>query len=73
MSDGGLAINGYVVRAIQVNTAGTVLATRLSAVQPPATRVLTMVLPAGLYQFEVIAQNALGRTVSSRSTRVTAQ
>jgi hypothetical protein len=73
-SNGGLAINGYVVSALRINAAGTVVGTVTSAVQPATARSLSMTLPAGNYRFTVRARNTLGLgTASARSNLVTAQ
>ncbi len=73
-SNGGLAINGYVVVALRLNAAGTVLARTTSAVQPATARGLIMTLTAGNYRFTVQARNALGLSVASvRSNLVTAR
>jgi len=73
-SNGGSAVNGYVVIAQRISGAGTVVGTVTSAVQASTTRSLVMTLPAGNYQFTVRARNVLGLGVSSaRSNLVTAR
>jgi Fibronectin type III domain len=73
-SNGGSAVTGYVVRALQMSATGTVLATTTSAVQPGSARALTMTLPAGNYRFTVQAKNKAGSSPqSARSNQVAAQ
>jgi FtsP/CotA-like multicopper oxidase with cupredoxin domain len=73
-SNGGAAIDGYVVYALRVNSAGTVLSTVTSRVQAATVRSLTMVLPAGSYRFVVRARNVAGLGPSSaRSNMVSAR
>lgn len=65
-STGGSALTGYRVSALRLDAAGTVLATTLSAVQPPTARSLTMTLPvAGSYRFTVAALNSVGSGAGS--------
>ncbi len=53
---------------------GAASATTVSAVLPATQRSLAMVLPAGTYQFTVVATNALGNSpASARSNLVTAR
>ena len=74
VSNGGLAINGYVVTALRINAAGTVLATTTSAVQAATIRSLSMTLIAGNYRFTVQARNPVGLgAASGRSNLVTAR
>ena len=74
VSNGGLAINGYVVTALRINAAGTVLATTTSAVQAATVRSLSMTLVAGNYRFTVRARNPVGLgAASGRSNLVTAR
>ena len=73
-SDGGAAINGYVVTAMRINTRGAVISQTNSVTQHFSVRTLTMTLPAGNYQFVVRARNAMGLSAySARSQLVTAQ
>jgi hypothetical protein len=73
-SNGGSAVSGYVVRALQMSATGTVLATTTSAVQPASARQLMMTLPAGNYRFTVQAKNKAGSgPQSARSNLVVAQ
>ena len=73
-SNGGSAVTGYVVRALQMSATGTVLATTTSAVQPASARQLAMTLPAGNYRFTVQAKNKAGSSPqSARSNQVVAQ
>jgi Ca2+-binding RTX toxin-like protein len=60
VSNGGLAVNGYVVTALRLNAAGAVVARYNSAVQGPGVRALSMALPAASYRFAVRARNGLG-------------
>ena len=72
---GGSPITGYRVTALRLNTAGTVLATTVSAVQPATARQLVMTLPVtGNYRFTVQAVNAVGNSAqSARSNLVAAR
>jgi hypothetical protein len=73
-SNGGAAINGYVVTALRLNAAGRVLGQTTSAVQPATLRALTMRLAAGNYRFVVRARNPVGLGANSaRSNLVTAR
>jgi Fibronectin type III domain len=65
VSNGGVAIDGYVVTALRVDAAGTVLARTTSLVQPAASRALVMALTAGNYRFTVQARNTRGLGVAS--------
>jgi hypothetical protein len=74
VSNGGSAINGYVVTALRVNAAGAVVSQTTSAVQTASARALTMTLRAGSYRFVVRARNRLGLgAASTRSNRVSAR
>ncbi|MCW2601473.1 MAG: heme peroxidase [Frankiales bacterium] len=72
----GSAVTGYVVTALRMSSPApnaTVLS-RTSVLQGPTVRVLVMVLPAGVYRFEVNARNAVGQGPASlRSNAVTAR
>ena len=72
---GGSPITGYRVTALQMSSAGTVLASTVSGDLPVTSRSLTMTLPvAGNYRFTVQAINAAGVGASSaRSNRVAGQ
>jgi glucose/arabinose dehydrogenase len=73
-SNGGSAVIGYVVRALQISATGTVLATTTSPVQPASARQLAMTLQTGNYRFTVHASNGAGSGLQSdRSNLVTAQ
>jgi hypothetical protein len=65
VSNGGLAVNGYVVTALRLNAAGAVVARYNSAVQGPGVRALSMALPAASYRFAVRARNGLGLSAFS--------
>jgi hypothetical protein len=65
VSNGGLAVNGYVVTALRLNARGAVVARYSSAVQGPAVRALTMALPAASYRFAVRARNGVGLSAYS--------
>jgi hypothetical protein len=70
---GGSAINGYVVRGLRLNAAGTVLSTTTSAVLPATARTFQMTLPVSgaTYRFTVQARNAVGLGAqSARSNQV---
>ena len=73
--NGGSAITGYRVLAQRTDTAGgAILSTTTSALLAPATRQLVVTLPAGTYQFQVRAVNAVGPgPLSARSNLVTAR
>jgi hypothetical protein len=67
-------VTGYVVRALRISAAGTVVATIKSAAQPGSARQLTMTLSAGTYRFTVQASNKAGPgPQSARSNPVVAQ
>ena len=72
---GGSPITGYRVTALQMSSAGTVLASTVSGDLPVTSRSLDMTLPvAGNYRFTVQAINAAGVGASSaRSNRVAGQ
>jgi len=73
-SDGGSAINGYVVTALRLNAAGAVVGQTVSAVQPAAATSLTMTLARSKYRFVVRARNTLGLGAeSARSNLVAAR
>ncbi len=74
-NNGGSPITGYRVIALQVNVAGgAAISTTQSAIQSPVTSTLQMALPAGNYQFTVVAINAIGQSVrSARSNLVDAR
>jgi hypothetical protein len=73
-SDGGAAINGYVVTALRMSATGAVLSATNSAFQPATARSLQMTLTAGNYRFVVRARNAAGLSLNSvRSNLVTAR
>jgi Ca2+-binding RTX toxin-like protein len=65
VSNGGLAVNGYVVTAVRLNARGAVVARYNSAVQGPGVRALSMALPAANYRFAVRARNSLGLSAYS--------
>ena len=74
MSNGGLAINGYLVTALRFNAAGTLVGSVGSSLQGATVRSLTMVLPAGSYRFVVQARNGVGLgAISARSNLVSAR
>ncbi|MFM6849405.1 MAG: fibronectin type III domain-containing protein, partial [Terrabacter sp.] len=70
--NGGSAITGYVVTALQLNAAGAVIGTTVSATQPATATQLVMTLPViGNYRFTVQAINAVGGGAqSARSNQV---
>jgi hypothetical protein len=73
-SNGGLAINGYVVTVRRMNTAGKVVWQISSPVMNLRVRSLTMTLPKGNYRFLVRARNGLGLSApSARSNLVAAR
>ena len=73
-NNGGSAITGYRVFALQFNAAGTLVATTQSVVQPANARTLQMTLAAGNYRFQVTAINAVGQSVrSAQSNQVAAR
>jgi hypothetical protein len=73
-SNGGSAVNGWVVRALRMSSTGAVLATTTSAKLSSGTRSLTMTLPAGNYRFTVQAVNVIGAgPESARSNQVAAR
>jgi hypothetical protein len=65
LSNGGLAVNGYVVTAVRFNAARVAVARYTSAVQPARVGALTMRLPAGNYRFVVRARNGVGLGLNS--------
>jgi Ca2+-binding RTX toxin-like protein len=74
VSNGGSAINGYVVTALRINAAGAVVGQATSRVQAATARSLTMTLASGRYRFVVRARNVLGLGANSaRSNLVTAR
>ena len=73
-SNGGSAVTGYVVTALQINRDGTIGRRITSAVQPAGARSLRMPLARGSYRFVVRARNAVGLSVfSARSNLVRAR
>jgi hypothetical protein len=72
VATGGSPITGYVVTALRMGPANTVLGTTTSAVQPATARQLDMTLPqVGNYRFTVHAINAAGAgPESARSNQV---
>jgi hypothetical protein len=74
-SDHGSPITGYLVVAFHVNSAGDILDTTESAIQPASARSLTMTLPvSGTYRFKVHALNEVGQSpISAQSNKVTAR
>jgi len=73
-SNGGLAVNGYVVTALRMNAAGRTVGQTSSRVLTHGVRSLTMTLPKGNYRFFVRARNALGMSAqSARSNLVAAR
>jgi Fibronectin type III domain len=74
VSNGGSAINGYVVIALRISSTGRVVAQTTSRVQAASVRTLSMTLASGRYRFVVRARNALGLgPTSARSNLVTAR
>jgi len=74
VSNGGLAVNGYVVTAYRLNAARRVVLTVTSAVQAASLRSLRMSLPPGSYRFVVQARNVVGLGApSARSNLVSAR
>jgi manganese oxidase len=71
-SNGGLAVNGYVVTALRMSAGGAVLGQTSSAVQPATARSLTMTLAAGSYRFTVRARNGLGLGIASARSQLVA-
>jgi hypothetical protein len=65
-SNGGSPVTGYVVRALRISAAGTVLATHDLA----AARLLTMTLQTGNYRFTVQAGNGAGSGPQSASSNL---
>ncbi|MDQ1537802.1 MAG: hypothetical protein QOE58_2195, partial [Actinomycetota bacterium] len=65
VSNGGSAINGYLVNALRMNAAGAVVATVSSPVQAASARLLLMNLPKGSYRFRVRARNGVALGPSS--------
>jgi Ca2+-binding RTX toxin-like protein len=74
LTDGGSAILNYQVTAIQVDALGVDTGfTVLGPLRGPGANSQTLTLPAGRYQFTVVAINAIGTSVASdRSNIVTA-
>lgn len=73
-SNGGTVITGYRVTALRIAGDGSDLATVESGVLGANARSLLMTLPAGNYQFQVVAINAVGTSLpSARSNQVIAQ
>jgi hypothetical protein len=70
VSNGGSAVNGYLVTAMRINARGVVVARFTSAVQAPGLRLLSMTLPAGNYRFAVRARNGVGLSAYSLSSRL---
>jgi len=74
LSNGGSAINGYLVTALRFNAAGTLVGSAGSSLRAATVRSLTMVLPAGRYRFVVQARNGVGLgAISARSNLVSAR
>ncbi|MEP6817055.1 MAG: fibronectin type III domain-containing protein, partial [Marmoricola sp.] len=70
VSDGGLAVKGYLVTAVRISRTGVPGARYTSAAQPAQLRSLSMTLPAGYYRFTVRARNVLGLGASSASSNL---
>jgi len=75
VSNGGDAINGYVVTALRINPGGPILRRISSVPLYPHVRSLSMTLPAGTYRFVVQARNrwGLGVATSASSNMVAAR
>jgi len=72
--NGGPAINGYLVVAVRMSAAGTVISQTSSGVQSARVRSLTMSLRPGNYRFVVRAHNSAGwGATSARSNLVAAR
>ena len=73
-NDGGAAITKYQVVAQRLNVNDAVVASYKSIYKGPAARNLAMTLPAGRYQFRVMAWNRVGASAwSLHSNFVTAR
>jgi hypothetical protein len=75
-SNGGSAITGYRVTALQMDADGTTVvgSPTQSAVLAAGARSFVFALPAGNYRFQVVAINAVGTSAASeRSNLVTAR
>jgi len=73
-NDGGAAITKYQVIAQRLNVNNAVTASYRSIYKGPAARNLAMTLPAGRYQFRVMAWNSVGASPwSPQSNFVTAR
>ncbi len=71
---GGTAITKYQVIAQKLNANNSVVASYKSIYKGPAARNLSMTLPAGRYQFRVMAWNSVGASPwSPESNYVTAR
>jgi len=75
VSNGGTAVNGYVITAFRLNARGAVIGQVRSGVIASTRRSATMNLRAGSYRFKIQARNVLGLSSMSAgwSNRVTAR
>jgi len=73
-NNGGSAITGYKITAVQMTAGGTPTGVTVAATAAATARTVSVTLPGGSYRFEVRATNAVGDSpASARSALVAAR